>query len=188
VNRNWLLYLLIFSLALNAGTIGTFAYLHWQGPPGAPPPPEAAPMPFRHLLQELNLDPQQRQTLKAMAPEHWRKVRGLEQNLLLQRQELFALIKQENLPEWPAVEAKIKEINNLQLQLEEEKVHHLMDIQKNLRPDQRQVLITQLEKRLPQCCGPSPERGRGRGMMMRRWRGNDPHPGPSAPMGSPGVK
>jgi Spy/CpxP family protein refolding chaperone len=181
MKRNWLLYLMIFSLALNAGAIGTFAYLYWQGPPGAPPPPETAPMPFRHLLGELNLDQQQRQTVRALAPDHWRKVRGLEQDLLQQRQALFALIKQDNLPEWPPVEAKIKEINNLQLQLEEEKVHHLMDIQKNLRPDQRQVLITQLEKRLPQCCGPGPGGGRGRGMMRNR-RG----PGPHGPMGPPG--
>jgi Spy/CpxP family protein refolding chaperone len=179
MNRNWLLYLMIFSLALNAGAIGTFAYLYWQGPPGAPPPVESAPMPFRHLLRELNLDQQQRQTLRAMAPEHRQKVRGLEEDLLEQRQQLFALIKQENLPEWPPVQAKIKEINNLQLQLEEEKVHHLMDIQKNLRPDQRQVLLTQLEKRLPQCCGP----GRGRGMGMRRHRRG---PGPHGPMGPPG--
>lgn len=180
MNRNWLLYLMIFSLALNAGAIGTFAYLYWQSPPGAPPPSEAAPMPFRHLLRQLNLDQQQRQTLRAMAPEHWHKVRGLEQELLEQRQELFALIKQENLPEWPPVEAKIKEINNLQLQLEEEKVHHLMVIQKNLRPEQRQMLITQLEKRLPQCC---PGGGRGRGMMRHR-RG----PGPHGPMGPPGMR
>jgi Spy/CpxP family protein refolding chaperone len=185
MKRDWLLYLMIFSLALNAGAIGTFAYLYVQGPPGAPPRPEAAPLPFRHLLRELNLDQQQRQTLKAMGPEHWRKVRGLEEELLQQRQELFGLIKQENLPEWPPVEAKVKEINNLQLQLEEEKVHHLMDVQKNLRPDQRQVLITQLEKRLPQCCGPGRGLGRGGG-MMRRMRGFGPHPGPHGPMGPPG--
>jgi len=182
MNRNWLLYLMIFSLALNAGAIGTFVYLYVQGPPGPPPPPEAAPMPFRHLLREMNLDQQQRQTLKAMAPEHRRKVRGLEQELLQERQELFALIKQENLPEWPPVEAKVKEINNLQLQLEEEKVHHLMDIQKNLRPEQRQVLITQLEKRLPQCCGP----GRGRGMGRMRGRGGGHNHGRHGPPGPPG--
>ena len=183
MKRDWLLYLMIFSLALNAGAIGTFAYLYWQGPLGAPPPPEAAPLPFRQLLRELNLDQQQRQALRAMAPEHWRKVRGLEQDLLEERQELFALIKQDNLPEWPPVEAKIKEISNLQRQLEEEKVHHLMDIQKNLRPEQRHVLITQLEKRLPQCCGPG--RGRGRG-MMRRMRGFGPNPGPPGPPGPMG--
>jgi Spy/CpxP family protein refolding chaperone len=191
MNRNWLLYLMIFSLALNAGAIGTFAYLYWQGPPGAPPPGAAPPLPFRQLLHEINLDPQQRQALRAMAPEHWRKVRGLEQELMQHRQELFALIKEENLPEWPTVEAKVKEIADLQLQLEEEKVHHLMDIQKNLRPEQRQVLITQLERRLPQCCGP--RRGWGHGMMRGMGgfgHNHGPHgpPGPPGPMEPPGTR
>ena len=30
MKRNWLIYLVIFSLALNLGTIGTFAYLRHQ--------------------------------------------------------------------------------------------------------------------------------------------------------------
>lgn len=193
MKREWLLYLVIFSLALNVGTIGTFAYLHWWSRPVPPPSPEAAPMPFRQMMRELELDPQQRQTIKAMAPEHWRTVKGLEKELQQQRQDLFALIKQDNLPEWPPVQAKIREIGSLQVQLEEEKIHHLMDIQKNLRPEQRHLLITQLEKRLPQCCPP----GRGRGMMRHR---RDPgqelgpacppagSPGPHGPMGPPGMR
>lgn len=186
MKRNWLLYLVIFSLALNLGTIGTLAYMHWQRPPG--PPPESAPLPFRKLLGELNLDQQQRQALRAMAPGHWRKVKQLEQELLRQRQELFALIRQDDLPDWQPVQAKIREIGNLQLQLEEEKVHHLMDVQKNLRPEQRQVLISQLEKRLPQCCPPDPGSGRG---MLRWMRGSGPGPGSPAspgPMGPPGMR
>ena len=186
--RDWLMYLVIFSLALNAGVLGTFAYQHWRGQPGPPPPLEAAPLPFSQLMRELDLDTQQRQAMKAMAPEHWRKVRGLQQELLQQRQELFALIKQDNLPEWPPVEGKIREIGNLQVQLEEEKVHHLLDVQKNLRPEQRHMLITHLEKRLPQCCGGGPGRGRG---MMRNIR--EPGPGlgppcPPGPMGPPGMR
>ena len=187
MRRDWLLYLVIFSLALNLGTIGTFAYLHWRGQPGPPPPPEAAPVPFHHLMKELGLDNQQRQALRAMAPEHWRKVRELEQDLVQQRQELFALIKQEEVPEWPPVEAKVREIGGLQTQLEEEKVHHLLNIEKNLRPDQRQMLISQLEKRLPECCGGGP--GRGRGMMRRMRQGQGfgpPGPPPGPPSGPAG--
>jgi Spy/CpxP family protein refolding chaperone len=186
MRRDWLLYLVIFSLALNVGIAGTMVYWHWWGPPPPPPPPEASPMPFRHLMRELNLDTQQHQALKAMAPEHWRKVRGLEQELLEQRQDLFALIRQDNLPEWPPVQAKIREIGNLQVQLEEEKVHHLLDIQKNLRPEQRQTLITQLEKRLPQCCGGGP--GRGRGMMRRMREPGQGFPPPGPPPGPPGMR
>ncbi|MFZ2087577.1 MAG: periplasmic heavy metal sensor [Desulfobaccales bacterium] len=184
MKRDWLVYLVIFSLALNAGTIGSLVYMNWHGRPGPPPPPEEAPLPFRQLLRELDLDRQQRQTLKEIAPAHWRKVFELQGELVQQRQELFALIRQENLPEWPPVQAKIRGIGNLWVQLEEEKVHHLMAVQKNLRPEQRQVLIIQLEKRLPQCCPTEP--GRGRGMMQRSRNGFGP--GPSGPMGPPGFR
>lgn len=182
MRRDWLLYLVICSLALNLGTIGTFAYLYWQRPPGPPPPLEGVPIPFHQLLRDLNLDAQQRQTLKALAPEHWRKVREFQDELAQERQTLVTLFKQGNLPDWPSVQAKVKEISTLQCQLEEEKVHHLLEIQKNLRPDQRQVLVTQLEKRVAQCCEPG--RGRGRG-MMRRQRGPGQGYGPQGPPPGP---
>ena len=177
MKRDWLLYLVIFSLALNLGTIGTFAYLHWQGWSEPPAPPEAAPLPFRKLMRELNLDRQQHQVLRAMAPEHRRKVRELQGELAQQRLELFALIKQDRLPDWPPVQVKIREVGGLQIRLEEEKVHHLLEVQKNLRPEQRQILLTQLEKRLPQCCPGGRDRGRGMMRRMRNFRGPGP-PGP----------
>ena len=47
MKRDWLLYLVIFSLALNVGTISTFAYLRWKDRQWAPPPSASAPMPSR---------------------------------------------------------------------------------------------------------------------------------------------
>jgi Spy/CpxP family protein refolding chaperone len=170
MKRDWLLYLVIFSLALNLGTIGTFAYLRWQDQQAAPPP-EEAPLPFRQLMRELDLDQQQRQSLSRLTPEHRRQVRELLQELAQQRRELFALLKQEPLPEWPPVQAKIREIGGLQISLEEEKVQHLLEIQKNLRPEQRQLLLTHLEKRLSPFWG---KHDRRRGPMR-------PHHVPGAP-------
>lgn len=66
MKRDWLLYLVIFSLALNVGTIGTFAYLRWKDRQWAPPPPHSAPMPFRKLMGKLQLDRQQRRVLWGM--------------------------------------------------------------------------------------------------------------------------
>ena len=37
MKRNWLLYLVMFSLALNLGTIGALVYFRYQPPPGPPP-------------------------------------------------------------------------------------------------------------------------------------------------------
>jgi Spy/CpxP family protein refolding chaperone len=181
MKRNWLLYLVIFSLALNLGTIGTLVYMRWHPPPPPPPPPEAAPMPFRQMLGELQLNPQQRQLFRGMAPEHWRKVRELQQELARQRQELFALIKQDNLPDWPPVQTKIREIGSLQLRLEEAKVQHLLEVQKNLTPEQRRLLVTNLERRLSPFWG---QGGRHRG-PMRHLRQPGQEPGPPCPPGPP---
>ena len=180
MKRDWLLYLVIFSLALNVGTIGTFAYLRWQDrQAAAPPPAESAPMPLRKLLGELQLDRQQRQTLWRMGPEHRRKIREYRQQLAQRRQELFSLMRQETLPEWPPVQAKIKEISSLQSQLEEEMVRHLLNVQKHLKPEQRQVLMNHIEKRLAHLWG---RRGRP-GMRHGPWRGPGRHPGPPEPTG-----
>ena len=184
MKRDWLLYLVIFSLALNLGTIGTFAYLRWQDQQEVPPPPKEAPMPFRKMMRELDLDPQQRQSLRSLVPEHRRKVRELLQELAQQRRELFALLKQENLPQWPPVQTKIQEIGGLQIRLEEEKVQHLLEVQKNLSSDQRQRLMTHLEKRLSPFWG---KHGRYRGM---RGFHHEPPPlgGPPCPPGPPGMR
>jgi len=173
MRRDWLLYLVIFSLALNVGTIGTFAYLRWQDQQETTSPGEEAPVPFRRMLRELNLDQQQRQTLMSLVPEHRRKVRDLRQELMQQRRELFGLLKQERLPEWPPVQAKIQEIGTLQVRLEEEKVQHLLEVQKNLQPEQRQILMTNLERKLSHIWS---KHGRHRGPM-------GPHHGPPGPPG-----
>ncbi len=179
MRRDWLLYLLIFSLALNVGTIGTLVYLRWQDQEVEveveAPSPEKAPLPFRKLMHELNLDQAQRQTLMSLVPEHRRQVRDLRQELMQQRRELFSLLKQERLPDWPPVQAKIHEIGGLQIRLEEVKVQHLLEVQKNLQPEQRQVLMTNLEKKLSHIWS---KHGRHRGP-------NRHHHGPPHPSGEP---
>jgi Spy/CpxP family protein refolding chaperone len=183
MRRDWLLYLVIFSLALNLGTIGTFAYLRWQDQQVVPPPPQEAPVPFRNMLRELNLDQQQRQSLRSLVPEHRQKVKELLQELAKQRRELFALLKQENLPQWQPVQTKIQEIGGLQIRLEEEKVQHLLEVQRNLKPEQRQLLMIHLEKRLSPFWS---RHGRHRGMRgfhREPFPSGEP-PCPPAPPGS----
>jgi len=184
MKRDWLLYLVIFSLALNLGTIGTLAYLRWQSPPAPPPPPKAAPLPFHKLLEELNLDPQQRQTLRKLVPGHFRQVLDLERNVAKQRRELFDLFKQENPPDWQTVQAKLREIGNLQLRLEEEKVSHLLELQKNLTAEQRRLLVTNLERRL----APLWERPGGAWGLRRHLQDSGQAPGHHGPPGPPAER
>jgi Spy/CpxP family protein refolding chaperone len=183
VKKNWLLYLVIFSLALNVGTIGTFAYLRyqdWQGPAFKGEPP----LPMRALWGELKMEPSQRQALHGLFPQHRRKVEALRDELGQKRQELFDLIKVEGTP-WDAIQAKIKEISTLQGSLEEEMTRFLLEFKKHLTPEQRAVLLSRVQARLE--CGPggrgSCDRGHRRGGMGPR-RGMGPH-GPGGPPGPP---
>jgi Spy/CpxP family protein refolding chaperone len=199
VKKNWLLYLVIFSLALNFGTIGTLVYLRYQEhrPPGLAEPP---PLPLRALWGELRLDQAQRQALRGLFPEHHRKVLALRQELGQKRQEFFELMKSEA-PSWEAIRGKVKEISSLQGSLEEEMARFLLELKKNLRPEQQAAFVSKMQARLGceaggpgGACGPlgpgnGPRRGgmgMGRGMGPH---GSGPHPGPPppGPPGGPGV-
>jgi Spy/CpxP family protein refolding chaperone len=169
MKRDWLIYLVIFSLALNLGTIGTFAYLRYQdqrtlAAPHGPSPP----MPPRALWRELNLDESQRQVMRRQFPEHHRKVKAVRQELAQKRQELFDLIKTESTP-WSAVQAKIQEVSALQGSLEEETARFMLEFKKNLNPEQHAAFLNLVQTRLG--CGPEAacdpdgrRRGPGRGL------------------------
>ena len=170
MKRNWLLYLVIFSLALNFGTIGAFAYWRYQDRQAAVGREAPGPMGLRDLWRALKLDQEQRQTLRRLAPEHRHRVEKLRQEMMGKRQELFDLLKGEK-PDWSAIQAKIREISAEQGRLEEEVVQFLLECKKHLRPEQQAAFISLVERRL---CSP---RGDGCGPLM----------GPRGPRGGPGM-
>ena len=175
MKRNWLIYLLMFSLALNLGTIGTIVYLRYQDQQkqAAGPAPSPPPLPMKSLWRELNLDESQRQTLRRLFPEHHQKVKAARQELAQKRQELFDLIKVESTP-WSAIQAKVREISALQGSLEEEMARFMLEFKKNLNPEQHAAFLNLVQTRLgcgPEgACGPDGRRrgpGMGRGMGPR---------------------
>jgi Spy/CpxP family protein refolding chaperone len=162
MKRDWLLYLVIFSLALNAGTIGGFAYLRYRDRQAAAVREEPPPLPFREMWRGLNLDQEQRQMLQQLAPEHRRRVWALRGELAEKRRELFTLLKSADTPPWPQVQGKIREVSELQGKLEEEVVQHLLAVQKHLKPEQKEKFATLLEQRLePFPEGMGAPRGKG---------------------------
>lgn len=180
MKRDWLLYLVLFSLALNVGTIGTLAYMRYQdrGEAAIKQEQEPPPLPMRELWRRLNLDQEQRQHLRQRAPEHFRRIRALRAELAEKRRELLGLLRAEEPPAWPAVQAKIREISDRQGKLEEEMVRHLLEIQKQLRPEQKAVFVSLLEQRLrpfQERMGPmGPRRGRhDLPGPMRGWPGSE---------------
>jgi len=184
VKRNWLLYLVIFSLALNFGTIGTFVYLRYQDKTATLSPDAPAPLAIRALWRTLNLDGSQRRTLHNLLPEHRGKVAEIRGVLAQKRQELFELLQAEP-PEAAAIHAKVREISDLQGKLEEELVRFLLEFKKHLKPEQNAAFLalvrTRLDKALGDLCGPRRGRGPGRGPGL----GPPPGRGPGHEMGPP---
>ena len=186
MKRNWLLYLVIFSLALNLGTIGVFAYLRSQDRQAAVGKEERGPVGLRDLWLALHLDQEQRQTLHRLAPEHRHRIAQLRGEMQAKRQELFELLKGEK-PDWSVIQAKIKEISAQQGRLEEEVARFLLECKKHLKPEQQAAFISLVERRLCRTrdgCGP-PIRGH-RGPPWSRGQGRGLGPGaPAAPPNSP---
>jgi Spy/CpxP family protein refolding chaperone len=192
MKRNWLLYLVIFSLALNVGTIGSFAYLRYQDHSQAAKQELPGPMPIKDLWLALNMDPEQRQALRSLLPDHRRRVLNARQELAKKRQELFGLVKGE--PSWSAIQAKVQEISVLQGGLEEEVVRFLLEVKKQLKPEQHAAFVDLVQQRLERslvsmgrACGPGgPPFGHGRGMGMRPGPKGPGPMGPGGPHGPPG--
>jgi len=183
VKRNWLLYLVIFSLALNLGTIGTLVYLRYHDQQLMAAREVLPPLPLRELWGRLHLDESQHRALKGLFPEHRRRVQEVRVQLAQKRLELFDLIKSEAAP-WEAVQAKVREISALQGNLEEEIVRFLLEFKKHLKPGQDAAFLemvqTRLGRALDRACGPmGPRHGFGRG-------GGPPGP-PPGPPGPPGC-
>jgi Spy/CpxP family protein refolding chaperone len=186
VKRNWLLYIVIFSLALNLGTIGTLAYMRYQDRQSAAAKEALPPLPLRELWGQLNLDDAQRQALRKLFPEHRRHVRDLRGQLAQKRLELFELLKGEA-PSWEAIQVKVKEISALQGNLEEEMARFLLEFKKQLPPGQDAAFLQLVQTRLGHALGPwgpgGPHRGpgRGRGMVAPCPPGSPDPVGPRGP-------
>jgi Spy/CpxP family protein refolding chaperone len=179
LKKNWLVYLVIFSLALNFGTIGALLYFRSQPPPELPArhaghPPGG----FIGFLQSLNLDPEQQAFLKKTFPAHRQQIKELRQQLNQQRQKLYELINQPQ-PNDAEIAAQITAINNIQNALEQEMARFLLQLKQNLRPEQQEILLQRVGQRL--CgsgfCGPKGHgHGHGRGRHGCRDRMCGPEP------------
>ncbi len=182
MRRNWLLYLVIFSLALNLGTIGTFVYLRYQDKAQSLSREMPPPLPMRDLWRTLKLDEAQRQAVRGLFSQHRAKVEAIRRELFQRRQELFALLRAET-PAPAVIRAKIGEISASQGKLEEELVRHLLEFRKELKAEQRAAFLnlvqTRLDKALGEPCGPM-------GGRRGPWHGGPPPGPPPGPGMGPG--
>jgi Spy/CpxP family protein refolding chaperone len=162
MKRNLWIYLLVFSLALNLGGLAAFGYLRLQGHGEAMTGQGSLPLPPQEIWRTLNLETEQRRVLESLLPEHRRRVRDLRAELAQKRIELFDMIK-EGASAWPGIQEKVREVSVLQGKLEEEVLRFSLAFQEHLKPEQRTMFITFLERRMPNVQG-------GKGRRSPRWK------------------
>ena len=160
MKRNYWIYLLVFSLALNLGGLAAFAYMRYQdqASPGEP----TQMQPFREMWGTLNLEPGQKQALMSLLPEHRRRVQELRRELAEKRRYLFDLTRQ-GTSAWPEIQGKIREVSDLQVRLEEEVLRFCLACQEHLKPEQKVAFINLMERRMFKAQG-------GKGRMGPRWK------------------
>jgi Spy/CpxP family protein refolding chaperone len=162
MKRNFWIYLLVFSLALNLGGLAAFGYLRFQGHGEAMTGRGPLPSSPQEIWRTLNLETGQRRVLESLLPEHRCRVRDLRAELAQKRFELFEMIK-EGAAAWPDIQEKVKEVSALQGKLEEEVLRFSLAFQEHLKPEQRAAFITFVERRMPNVQG-------GKGRQSPRWK------------------
>jgi len=145
-SSSWLLFLLVFSLALNLGSLGALAFRRWQVGGGVPRQISGPCLTIKELCRILPLEAAQCRQFQGMLPGHRQSRRRLLAELTGKRAELLALLEQDS-PSWPEIQGKIKEISTRQGKLEEETVRLLWEWQQHLEPGQRKTLLSLLEGR-----------------------------------------
>jgi Spy/CpxP family protein refolding chaperone len=157
-----LFYVLIFSLSLNVGVIGTLAFRHFREAGLSPRRQSGPPLTVKEICRSLPLQNEQCQQFQRIMPERQRQRRALRMELDKQRRELFQLLKK-NHQAWPEIQGKLQELSALQGELEAAAVQTLLESMQTFTPQQRAAFLTMLEHRLFD----SRDQGRGRGRGNR---------------------
>lgn len=160
MTRTPLFYVLIFSLSLNVGSVGTLAYRHFRDAGPSPRIQSGPGLTVKEICRSLPLENEQCQQLQRLMPERRRQSYPLREALDRHRRELFQLLKQDQ-PAWPEIQRKLQETSVIQEELEAAEVQALLESMQAFTPQQRAAFLTMLEHRLfdPRDQG----RGRGRG-------------------------
>ncbi|OGR39582.1 MAG: hypothetical protein A2051_11055 [Desulfovibrionales bacterium GWA2_65_9] len=132
-------YLLVLSLALNAGVLGTLAYKHFLAPPLAP-----HTCPFngsdQHLYQTLGLTSEQLEAIKPMAGSFHAELIGLQASAGEQRDILLGLMEQTAL-DVQAIKEANSELMARQARMQNAVMGHLLGMKRILDPAQQKVFF-----------------------------------------------
>lgn len=136
MKKKLLLVLLAVSLAFNLAVLITFGH-HSMMRRSFEKGPEGASVFFKDKFKKtLGLSDQQAELMEKERSEMKKAMQPLRDGLQKKREELFALIDEENVDN-AKVDKLIGEISSLQADIEREVVKHSIGIRKNMTPEQR---------------------------------------------------
>ena len=133
MRSRWLVYVLIFSVAVNIAAVGTLVY-YWTRP--GRPPGGFRHGPKRDLAAMLDLEKAQQVQLDSLRRVYFERLKPLRKELRRERARLSAVLEQ-NAVDSLILKQHIARIAELQARVELETAKHLHQMQKLLTPEQR---------------------------------------------------
>jgi Spy/CpxP family protein refolding chaperone len=163
MSRQWLKYLLIFSLSINMGGVAAFLYSKYWVRPKQVSDQTQLPPSLKELVTFLNLNPEQSEMFQKIFTTHRQDMRARHQEINSKRKELLALLKSVD-TSWSDFQAKLEELRDIQFQGEEASLGFLLKLRQHLKPEQREVIDNFMECRLLKGQGEKGEWCKARGM------------------------
>lgn len=158
MNRSTLLYILIFSLMLNAAVVGSAVVLWWKKPAQASESSLCLKSVQQFIKEDLKLDAAKTVQLIAMANRKREEIQNLRISMQALRSEMMELISAESLDE-AAVEHRLVQMDQMQFQVRRSGIGTLTQIAQMLGPEDRKEFGAYLKQRI--CgCGPLSPGGR----------------------------
>jgi Spy/CpxP family protein refolding chaperone len=115
-----------------------------------------------HALNDLNLTPEQTTKVQALREAHLKDITPIQNQLFAKKNELRLLWTQAN-PDAAQIQAKQKELGELQIQMRANATSFMLDVRKVLTPEQQAKLST-MGPGMGPGMGRHHGRGHGRGM------------------------
>ncbi len=156
---------LIFLIAVNLATIGSYLYLQWRAPRFTAAPPEALPP-----GPELRLDRAQQQQLRMLLRDFKQEVQPLERRVQELEERIFELLQKEP-GNREVIEQHLQEISRLRFEISKRMLAKFEETREFLSPVQQKRFYDLLMR-----ARPAPPAGRG--PAFRRGPATPPHPAP----------
>ncbi|MCD4813930.1 periplasmic heavy metal sensor [bacterium] len=154
MKAKWLIILLLFSLAINGGIIGTIIYHHVLGGKQ-----------YRHqnnflvravfglkVRNKLNLSQEQNQALKQIRVNARNEISEIREELYQARNELLTALAETEV-EQEQIEKHLGNISNLQDQWHEKVVENVLQAKDKLTPEQQKIFMKSIKQRIQACVG-----------------------------------